>query len=291
MAGPRVVLAHHQHRPTGRRSFLGFEHPALEGLGQLGGDHLEDVAAQHRQRLRVVLARETDEMGLGGGALLSGDRELPTRRQPVQRRHDHPGLRGVHLTVPERLGQHGIALQGFGELQVRPRGDLGLTGRDRSPVRRRGRSGDVTDPGAFGLGQHPQPQRLELSLGPGKIDQGRTLLLGPHRPRRHRSQLAEPGTHGAGELRDRVRPGLQLAAHENHASRDHRQDRTGVLYHPVSSEQRRPRASPRRPRARGRGAPAPGRHAWACRRRPGRSRASPPLPAVRSRSWRRRSPW
>ena len=76
MGGALVVLPHRQRGPLQRPGFLGLQLLALEPLRQLRRDHLEQVPAQHPQRLRVMVRGQPDQVRLGGGALLGGDREL-----------------------------------------------------------------------------------------------------------------------------------------------------------------------------------------------------------------------
>ena len=63
--------------------FLGERFLALQGLelvvlGDLGGDHLEDVVREPAQRDRVVLGGQADQVGLG----LRGGARPAARRHP-----------------------------------------------------------------------------------------------------------------------------------------------------------------------------------------------------------------
>ena len=95
VAGALVVLPHRQRRALQRPRLFLLQRAALEPLRHLGSDHLEDVAAQHAQRLRVVVRGQLDQVGLSGGALLVGDRELTRPGQALQGCHDRARLGDV----------------------------------------------------------------------------------------------------------------------------------------------------------------------------------------------------
>ena len=59
VGGAFVVLPHRERRPPQRLGLFAFQRLALEALGEVGGDHLEDPPADHPQRLGVVLGRAT----------------------------------------------------------------------------------------------------------------------------------------------------------------------------------------------------------------------------------------
>ena len=68
-------------------------------LGDLGGDHLEDVVGEPAQRDRVMPGSQTDQMGFGLRAVLD--------RQRLDTLDDHGGLLLGHLSgghrVPDRF--------------------------------------------------------------------------------------------------------------------------------------------------------------------------------------------
>ena len=137
VGGALVVLPHRQRGPLQRPRFLGLQQLALEPLGQVGGDHLEQVPAQHPQRLRIMVRGLRHQVRLRGRTLLGGDRELTALRQPAQRRDDHPRLRDVHPPLRHRRRQAVVVLEPLGELQVRARVAAHLPGLGGQPVRRR----------------------------------------------------------------------------------------------------------------------------------------------------------
>ena len=74
--GAFVVLAHREDRPSQRCRFLGLQDLALDPVGEVGGDDLEDPPAQDGELLGVVVGGETDQVLLGGLALLRRHREV-----------------------------------------------------------------------------------------------------------------------------------------------------------------------------------------------------------------------
>ncbi len=66
VAGAFVVLPHGQRRTPQRAGLFGLERLAVELLGEVGGDHLEDPSAQDPQCLRVVVLSQRHQVGLGG---------------------------------------------------------------------------------------------------------------------------------------------------------------------------------------------------------------------------------
>ena len=193
---PASSSPHGERHTSGRGGFLVGQDLAVVGLGQVRRDHLEQPSSQHRQGSGVVVPGEVDQVLFGVGALLRCDRELAGAGQPVQRCGDHPGLREVRCSGVHRTVEGLVALQGLGKSEVRAGAGPGLAGLDRRPVRR-GRGGPhVAGAGALGLGQHPQPQRRELDLGPGQLDQRLALLRRGHRPDRGGSDPV----HAVGQL-------------------------------------------------------------------------------------------
>ena len=118
VAGAFVVLPHGQRRPPQRFGFFGLEGFPVELLGEVGGDHLEDPAAQDPQCLGVVVLSERHQVRLGGSSLFGVDRELTGGRQLVERGHDRAGLGGVDPALGHRRRQHVVALQCFGQAEV-----------------------------------------------------------------------------------------------------------------------------------------------------------------------------
>ena len=106
--------------------FLALQRLELVGFGDLGGDDLEDPVREPAERDRVVLARASDQVGLGVASVLD--------RQRVDTLHDHHrlllgDLPGGHR-VPDRLV---VAVQRVGESETPLRVPLGLPGRVGPP--------------------------------------------------------------------------------------------------------------------------------------------------------------
>ena len=66
---------------------------------------------------------------------------------------------------------------------------------------------------SFGVGEQPQRERLQLGATLGEGDQGRALVLGPHRHQRRISQRVEARNQPLGEVEHRVEVLDRLAAH------------------------------------------------------------------------------
>ena len=139
-----------------RRRCCGFlvgECFALELLGHLGGDDLEDLAAQDRQLLGVVVRCQGDQVSLSLRAVRIGDGELTGIRQPAQSMGDRSGLREVHLAVAHRLRELVVPLDGASQLQVRAHCSAYLLGLHGEPV-----SGATRGFGVGGTGtRQPRP--------------------------------------------------------------------------------------------------------------------------------------
>nr|WP_051707050.1 hypothetical protein [Nocardioides aequoreus] len=207
VAGALVVLPHLQGRLAGGAGLLGLEQGALVGIHCLGTDDRVDATAELLERGGVEVTGQADQVRLGGRPLLGGGGEASAHRQQVQRPADRPSLRQVHPTGRHPRGQdRAVGLQCAGELELRARGRLGLPGLPGDPVRD-GAVAGVGDVGvAVGLGQDLEPQRVELRLGDGEVEQGLDLLVGAHRPHRHGAggEVLEPAAQPGGEVRDRV---------------------------------------------------------------------------------------
>ena len=102
VAGAFVVLEHGERRPSQRSGFLGFERVAVELLGQVGGDHLEDPSAQDPQCFGVVVLSHRHQMGFCGSSLFGADGELAGGGELVEGCDDGAGLGGVDAAVGHR---------------------------------------------------------------------------------------------------------------------------------------------------------------------------------------------
>ena len=191
VAGAFVVLPHRQRRTPQRLGFLALQRPALELLGQVRCDHLEDPTTQEPQRLRIVLGRQFDQMCLRGRTLLSRDSELAGAREPLQRRDDRAALRGVDPARSHRRGQDLMLL----EVRCEPEVGAGLAAYlprlDGDPVRCGAGTGVDGGLAPFGVGEQPQRQGVELGPALCEGDQGSSLVLGPHRHQRRIGQRVE----------------------------------------------------------------------------------------------------
>ena len=136
MAGAFVVLPHRQRRPPQRLGLLPLQRPALELLGQVRCDHLEDPTTQDPQRLRVMVGGQLHQMCLRGRTLLGRDSELAGPRKPLQRRDDGPALGEVDPARGHRRGQDLMLLDLLREPEVGAGLAAYLPGLDRDPVRR-----------------------------------------------------------------------------------------------------------------------------------------------------------
>ena len=68
--GALVVLTHREAGASQRGGFLCLQDLAVDLVGDLGGDHLEDPPPQHGQLPRVVVGRQPDQVRLRGLRLL-----------------------------------------------------------------------------------------------------------------------------------------------------------------------------------------------------------------------------
>ena len=134
MAGAFVVLPHRQRRTPQRLGFLPLQRPALELLGQVRRDHLEDPTAQDPQRLRVVLRSQLHQMSLRGRTLLKGNSELSGPRKPLQRRDDRAALGQVDPPRRHRCRQDLVVLDLLRQPQVGAGLAAHLPRLDRDPV-------------------------------------------------------------------------------------------------------------------------------------------------------------
>ena len=105
MAGAFVVLPHRQRRTPQRLGLLPLQRPALELLGHLRCDHLEDPTPQDPQRLRVMMSSQPHQVCLRGRTLLGRDGEPAGARQPLQRRDDRAALGEVDPARGHRRSQ------------------------------------------------------------------------------------------------------------------------------------------------------------------------------------------
>ena len=201
MAGAFVVLPHRQRRTPQRLGFLPLQRPALELLGHLGGDHLEDTTPQDPQRLRIMVSSQLHQVGLRGRPLLGRDRELACAREPLQRRHDRPALGDVDPTRSHRRRQHLVLLDLLCQAEVGAGLAAYLPGLDRDPVRCGAGTGLDRGLGLLGVGEQPQRERVELRVALREGDQGGALVLGSHRHQRRIGQRIQTRRPAAGRSR------------------------------------------------------------------------------------------
>ena len=76
VAGALVVLPHREGRSSQCLRLFLLQGLAFELLGELGGDHLEQVSPEGTQVLGVMVRSQLDQMDLSGRALLAADGEL-----------------------------------------------------------------------------------------------------------------------------------------------------------------------------------------------------------------------
>ena len=136
VAGAFVVLPHRQRRTPQRLGLLPLRGPALELLGQVWRDHLEDPTTQDPQRLRVMVGSQLHQVCLRGRALLGRDSELPGPREPLQRPDDRAALREVDPARGHRCGEDLVLLDLLREPEVGAGLAAYLPGLGRDPVRR-----------------------------------------------------------------------------------------------------------------------------------------------------------
>ena len=201
--------------------FLGERFLALQGLelvvlGDLGGDHLEDVVREPAQRDRVVFGGQTDQVGFGLRAVLD--------RQRVDALDDHHRLVLGHLSgghrVPDRLV---VAVQRVRELQAALGVAFGLPGLVGPPGGGVGGTvvrAEVEAVGVLGVAQLELgdlvPQRgqrgqVGVGLGRGQGPQGEV------------GDLAQLSGDGGDRGRDRVLPGVvECRCHTGNSGIDHR---------------------------------------------------------------------
>ena len=208
--------------PLQRPGFLGLQLLALEALRQVGGDHLEQVPAQHPQRLGVVVRGQRHQVRLGGGALLGGDRELTGLRQPAQRRDDHPRLGDVHPTLRPSPP---TGSRGASSFSASFRSDR--ASRRTCRVSIASQSAAVAAPerdgglGAFGMREDPQLQRRQLRLVLGDPHQHRPGLVRRHRQQRHTGHRTQVAAHPFDDPHHRVLGGRSAGCSWVDPSTDH----------------------------------------------------------------------
>ena len=101
VAGAFVVLPHRQCRTPQRFGLLGFERLAVELLGQVGCDHLEDPSDPGCATPSRRGARPAPPGGSRRLPAARRDRELAGAWEPVERRHDRAAL--GRLTRPAAI--------------------------------------------------------------------------------------------------------------------------------------------------------------------------------------------
>ena len=150
------------------RCFLVGEDLALELVGELGGDHLEQVHPQ----LRQLPWRRSRRPSRPGASRPVARCSAVTAKSPVV------GSRSRDLTItrawsaltapwPSRRRDQRAVLDLAGEVEVGAGVTADLAGLDRDPVGDGAGGGVVGVTGPVGLGEDPEPQGGELGLGPG----------------------------------------------------------------------------------------------------------------------------
>ena len=213
MAGAFVVLPHRERRTPQRLGLFPLECLALELLGEVGGDHLEDPAAQDPQRLRVVVGGQLDQVRLGGRALLGRDRELAGARQPVQGGDDRAGLGEVDPPGGHRRREDVMLLELLGEAEVGAGLAAYLPGLDRHPVRRGAGTGLDGGLGCVRRRRAAAGRARRAAPGPGQGSPGRRACPPAASTSAALGQGVEARDQPLGEVEHRVEVVDRLAAH------------------------------------------------------------------------------
>ncbi len=97
-----------------------------------------------------------------------------------------------------------MVVQALGQTQLGAGLTSYLAGLHGHPVRCGGRTGLDGGLGLLGIGEQPQPQRRQLCLAAGQLDQRGPLLGRGHREQRHLGQAVQTTREPARELGHRV---------------------------------------------------------------------------------------
>lgn len=202
-----VVLVHLEGDLAGGACLLGLEQSTLVVVGVLGTDHGVDPSGELLEGLGVVGVGEVDQVLLGPAPLVGVDGELARRGQQVEPAHDRAGLVDAHRPGPDAGPEEGVAvLEVLCQREVGPCRGPGLPGGPCGPVG--GVAVTGVDRGLVAVGgqQHLKAHGFELGLCGRERGQGVLLVLGAHRPHRHRRlpQPLQPGEQPVGEVGHRV---------------------------------------------------------------------------------------
>lgn len=212
------------HGGPGRRGGVGLllgQFVGKVGLSDFGGDGLKDAAAQHLQRLGVVMSRMPEQEIL---SLRDHGGIEQVLRQRLDRVGDHTGLVRQHLALCHRRAHCVMVVQLAGEPGLAVRLDPSLVRGVSPPGRGRGGTRTLTDPATVRVGRDPQLELCHPRGGSGQLDQHVPGLAIAHRPCRLVDQTIEKAVDLHDSLSDGVAPvhGARCRTHGMNSSRQHR---------------------------------------------------------------------
>jgi hypothetical protein len=202
----------------GRGCFFLLQQRGFAGVGLLGGDHLEQPLAQPPQCLRVVVARQLEQVRLGPAEVLGTE----VVGEQVDGPDDHAGLLGLQVPGGECGPGGRVRLEVTAQPHRRVGGRPGGPGLVRQPVRRRTGAAVLADVKVVGVRGDPGLQLGGLRDQPAQLDQGRGGLGGVHRPHRRIGHRVGGLTHPRGRRRHPV-PWCGHRCHGTHSSTRRRQ--------------------------------------------------------------------
>ena len=190
---------HRQQGGAAGGPLLGLEPAAFLLLGEVGRQHLQDLAAEHAQPRRIEVASLGEQVRLG----LQPQLGVQVVGKLVERLDDHAGLPAGDLAgrqrrpdlVPPRR-------QRLGEPLRRHRLAATAAGLVRQPRPRRARARVLCD--VVGAREHAQSQLVQPLLGAGQLQQGRSLVRCGEVQRVHVGDVVQRGVHAVGAPQQRV---------------------------------------------------------------------------------------